>query len=93
MKHYQGSGKNIISDKYVRAIAGQEIGTKTEHLTMAAKGKYPDNRILMIGDAPGDFKAARENGALFFPVVPGRENESWKLFYEEALDIFINGKI
>ena len=47
---------------------------------MAARGKYPDSKILMIGDAPGDYKAAKENGALFFPVVPGHENRSWKLF-------------
>jgi hypothetical protein len=79
-------------DRFVRAIAGQELGTKTEHIAMAAKGKYPGNHILMIGDAPGDYKAARENGALFFPVVPGKENRSWKLFYEEALDKFINEK-
>ena len=78
-------------DRYVRAIAGQELGTKTEHLTMAAKGRYPDDRILMIGDAPGDHKAALGNNALFFPVVPGHENRSWKLFYEEALDRFIAG--
>ncbi len=79
-------------DRYVRAIAGQELGTKTEHITMAAKGKYPDDRILMIGDAPGDFRAAHDNGALFFPVVPGHENRSWKLFFEEALDKFIAGE-
>jgi len=78
-------------DKYVRAIAGQELGTKTEHLAMAARGRYPDDRILMIGDAPGDHKAALGNNALFFPVVPGHENRSWKLFYEEALDRFIAG--
>ena len=78
-------------DRYVRAIAGQELGTKTEHLTMAAKGRYPDDRILMIGDAPGDHKAALGNNALFFPVIPGHENRSWKLFYEEALDRFIAG--
>ena len=40
-------------DGYVRLIAGQEYGTKTEHLALAAKGKYPDDHILMIGDAPG----------------------------------------
>lgn len=78
-------------DRYVRAIAGQELGTKTEHITMAAKGRYPDDRILMIGDAPGDHKAALGNNALFFPIVPGHENRSWKLFYEEALDRFIAG--
>jgi phosphoglycolate phosphatase-like HAD superfamily hydrolase len=75
-------------DGYVRAIAGQELGTKTEHITMAARGKYPGDKILMIGDAPGDLRAATENGALFFPVMPGNENRSWKLFFEEALDRF-----
>jgi phosphoglycolate phosphatase-like HAD superfamily hydrolase len=79
-------------NSYVRAIAGQELGTKTQHITMAAKGKYPDDKILMIGDAPGDYKAATDNGALFFPVLPGHENRSWRLFFEEALDMFITGR-
>jgi len=75
-------------EKYVHIIAGQEYGTKTEHLALGAKNKYPDNKILMIGDAPGDFKAANTNGVLFYPINPGHENESWKRFYEEALDKF-----
>ena len=81
--------ENNIRD-FVRIIAGQEYGTKTEHLALAAKGKYPDHRVLMIGDAPGDMKAAKNNGVLFFPINPGHEEASWKLFYEEALDRFLN---
>ncbi|OQA00834.1 MAG: hypothetical protein BWY71_00612 [Planctomycetes bacterium ADurb.Bin412] len=42
----------------------------------------------MIGDAPGDLKAARANQALFYPIVPGREEQSWQRFYEEAMDRF-----
>ena len=78
-------------DHYVHIIAGQEYGTKTEHLALAAKGKYPDNKILMVGDAPGDYKAAVSNGVLFFPVNPGHEDESWSRFYNEALDRFFSG--
>jgi len=78
--------------KYARVIAGQEMGKKAEHLSYAAKGKYPDNHVLMIGDAPGDMKAARANDALFYPVIPGREEESWKRFCQEAFDKFINGR-
>ncbi|MBU2491617.1 MAG: HAD hydrolase-like protein [Bacteroidetes bacterium] len=78
-------------DNYVRIIAGQEYGTKTEHIKYAAKGKYPDNKILMIGDAPGDFKAAKSNGVLFYPINPGHEEASWEKFYNEALDKFFNG--
>ena len=62
-----------------------------EHIKFGAKGKYPPEKILMIGDAPGDFKAAKSNGALFFPVNPGKEEISWKRFYEEALDRFFAG--
>ena len=39
-------------DSFVHLIAGQERGTKSEHLKYAAAGKYDKNRILMIGDAP-----------------------------------------
>ena len=75
-------------DKLVRFIAGQEIGTKSEHLQFAAKDKYPFNKILMIGDAPGDLKAASSVGALFYPIIPGSEDDSWKRFHDEALDRF-----
>jgi phosphoglycolate phosphatase-like HAD superfamily hydrolase len=77
--------------QHVRFIAGQELGTKTEHIQFAAAGKYPPEKTLMIGDAPGDFKAARANGALFFPIVPGHEEASWERFFKEALDRFFGG--
>jgi phosphoglycolate phosphatase-like HAD superfamily hydrolase len=78
-------------DHYLRMIAGQEHGTKAEHLKYAAKGKYPDDRILMIGDANGDLKAARSNGVLFFPINPGKEEESWEKLYNEGLERFFGG--
>jgi len=77
--------------KYADIIAGQEMGTKAQHLEYAAKGKYQKNHVLMIGDALGDLKAARTNNALFYPVNPGSEVESWKRFHDEAFDRFIKG--
>ena len=74
--------------KYVKVIAGQEHGTKTEHLTLAGKDKYPDNNILMIGDAIGDMNAARDNGILFYPIIQGKEDESWERFINEGLGKF-----
>lgn len=79
-------------DQYVAVIAGQEMGSKTEHLTLTAKGKYPPDHVLMIGDAPGDLKAARDVGALFFPVNPGYEEESWEHFVEVGMDKFFNNE-
>lgn len=78
-------------DRYIRVIAGQEMGSKTQHLAMAASGKYPSDHILMIGDAPGDMKAAKANNALFYPINPGAENESWERFFKEAYRRFVTG--
>lgn len=78
--------------KYTDIIAGQEMGTKAQHLEYTAKGKYEKDHILMVGDAIGDMKAAKTNDALFYPVNPGNEVESWKRFYSEAFDRFIKGK-
>lgn len=74
----------------VGLIAGQELGSKREHLALAAVGRYEPQRILMVGDAPGDMQAATDNGVLFYPVDPGHEDESWQRFFEEALPRFLN---
>jgi phosphoglycolate phosphatase-like HAD superfamily hydrolase len=77
-------------DGFMAVIAGQESGTKQEHLAIAARGKYPENHVLMIGDALGDYKAAQANDALFFPICPGHEEMSWQQFVSEGLDCFLN---
>ena len=78
--------------KYVRIIAGQELGKKQEHLALAAADKYPAESILTIGDAPGDMKAAKAVGARFFPINPGSEEQSWDLLRAEALERFFSGE-
>ena len=75
--------------QFVVAICGQEIGTKKESLQAAAK--YADDHTLMIGDAPGDYKAAVANKALFYPVNPGAEEASWRRFHDEGIDRFLSG--
>lgn len=76
---------------YVAAICGQEAGSKKETLA-ANKDKYPAGHVLMIGDAPGDYKAAAANDALFFPINPGHEEASWKRLLQEGIDRFFTGK-
>jgi len=78
-------------EPFVHVIAGQEYGKKSEHLALAAAGKFPAEKVLMIGDAPGDYKAARENSALFCPINPGGEEASWTRFLDEGLDRFFDG--
>lgn len=78
--------------QYVKVIAGQEMGTKKECIGYAKEGRYENNKVIMIGDAIGDMKAAKDNGVLFYPINPGNESDSWKRFYEESFDKFINGE-
>ncbi|MEM7455667.1 MAG: HAD family hydrolase [Planctomycetota bacterium] len=75
--------------KYVVEICGQESGSKKETLKNA--DKYPANQTLMIGDAPGDFRAATENRCLFFPINPGAEEDSWQRLFEDGIDRFLGG--
>lgn len=77
-------------DGFVKVICGQEMGTKAECIAYARQKGYEDDRILMIGDAPGDLKAARTNDALFYPINPGDEDNSWHYFFEEALGRFFD---
>jgi phosphoglycolate phosphatase-like HAD superfamily hydrolase len=75
-------------DQFVTAICGQEVGTKKEVLVNSQK--YAPSHTLMIGDAPGDYAAAKANNCLFYPINPGNEDASWKRFHDEAIDRFLN---
>jgi len=77
--------------RYMKVIAGQEMGTKSQHLRYGTGGRYRPDHVLMIGDAPGDMKAARDNQALFFPINPGYEDRSWERFYREGIERFLLG--
>lgn len=78
---------------YMAATAGQEQGTKTEHLQQAgAAGGYPAERILMLGDAPGDRAAAAACGARFMPIIPGDEEASWQRLHEEIMPRFFTDR-
>lgn len=75
--------------EFVVQICGQEVGTKKEVLTNARK--YAPGKSLMIGDAPGDWAAAKANECLFFPINPGEEEASWERLRHEGIDRFLSG--
>ncbi|MCH8840257.1 MAG: HAD family hydrolase [Planctomycetes bacterium] len=59
--------------QYVRAICGQESGSKAE--TLAAAKLYGENKTLMIGDAPGDHEAAvGVDEQVVYPMVMASRN-------------------
>lgn len=78
--------------RYVKVIAGQEMGSKTMCIRVAKENRYNSDHVIMIGDAPGDLKAAKDNHVLYYPIITGKENESWKQLFEESFDTFIDGQ-
>lgn len=67
----------------MKVIAGQEMGSKAEHVQYAATGKYDPDKIMLIGDAlPGDRDAAKKAQCLYYPILPGEEKRSWQRFLE-----------
>jgi len=78
--------------QYVQGIAGKEMGKKTEHIRLLMEaGGYEPDQVIMIGDGGGDLKAARANGALFYPTPAGKEEEAWENA-REAFDAFLAGE-
>ena len=56
--------------------------------TAALRAEWTDARLLGHVDDPGDHAAAEANDVLFFPIVPGREEASWRELLSELLSAF-----
>lgn len=92
------SAKGLIEDwtsggiaEYTFEIMGQENGTKKQQLKKAVGDIYSDGYVLMIGDAIGDYEAAKSVNALFYPIMPGKEEESWLEFLNVGSTKFFYG--
>ncbi len=76
---------------HVDVMLGQEAGTKAYCIGEMKKFGYDNERVLMVGDAPGDLDAARKNEVLYYPILVGKEKFSWDRFKDEALGKFLDG--
>ena len=76
----------------VDLLMSQEDGSKTAQLLLAAGQCAEDVKILMLGDTDGDGEAAHAAGALFYPIMPGSETDSWDHFRKVILPQFLAGK-
>ena len=77
--------------RYADIFLSQNSGSKAYCLSRLLLKGYKKDRVLMCGDAIGDLAAAEENGVYFFPILAGRETESWSHF-DEALELFKTGQ-
>ena len=77
--------------KYLQALLGQEAGTKQYCIAELKKQGYDTEKILMVGDAPGDLQAAQNNDVRYYPILVGKEGLSWDRLVNEAVPKLING--
>lgn len=78
--------------EYIRVILTQNVGSKAFCIRELLKKGYEKERVLMIGDAVGDYEAAEKNGVLYYPILVRHEKESWEEFKETALHKFCTDK-
>jgi len=80
-------------DELVDGIAGLDVGGKPLQVNLAIQqsGVSPE-RVLLLGDAPGDLRTAEECTIAFYPIFPGRETASWNQFMNEDADHFFAGR-
>lgn len=76
--------------EHVDIVLTQNIGSKAYCISKLIEKGYKRDNILMVGDALGDYEAAKVNEVLYYPILVKKEKESWERFLSEALDKFIN---
>ncbi|MBR2930481.1 MAG: HAD hydrolase-like protein [Clostridia bacterium] len=64
----------------VDVIMTQNDGSKAHCIRKLVELGYARDKVLMCGDAPGDLDAADKCGVYFYPILVGRERESWEEF-------------
>lgn len=77
---------------HVTEVYAQDRGSKADALAELIEKGYESHQILMVGDSPGDLKAAEKNQVWFFPILVGKEASSWEELSEEASQKIISGE-
>ncbi len=72
-------------------VLAQDTGSKAYCIGELVKKGYEKENVLMAGDAPGDYRAAQNNGVFFYPILVRHEAESWKEFKETAVPRLTGG--
>ena len=64
-------------------VLAQDVGSKAACIAAMLKFGYDPDKVLMLGDAPGDCDAAEKNGVHYYPILVNHEKASW----EEAVAV------
>ena len=58
-------------------VLAQDVGSKAACIAEMLKFGYDLDKVVMIGDAPGDCDAAEKNGVHYSPILVNHEKQSW----------------
>ena len=58
-------------------VLAQDIGSKAACIAAMLKFGYDLDKVVMVGDAPGDCDAAEKNNVHYYPILVNHEKESW----------------
>ena len=58
-------------------VLAQDVGSKAACIKEMLKFGYDIDKVVMVGDAPGDCDAAEKNGVHYYPILVNHEKESW----------------
>ena len=72
-------------------VLAQDIGSKAACIKEMLKFGYDLDKVVMIGDAPGDSDAAEKNGVHYYPILVTHEKESWDEAIKVAFDQLRSG--
>lgn len=72
-------------------VMAQNVGSKAYCIAEMLKKGYDEDKVVMCGDAPGDWDAAKKNSVFYFPILVRKEKESWTEFVSEGFDRLLNG--
>jgi len=71
--------------EHVDILLAQDCGSKAHCISEMLKFGYTPDKVLMVGDAPGDCDAAEKNGVWYYPILVNHEHESWVELRENGL--------
>ena len=77
---------------YADTVTSQSDGNKAHIISALLEIGYAPSDVVTCGDAMGDLDAALECGVNFFPILIGRERESWERFADEGLSRLVSGE-
>ena len=77
--------------EYTDIVLAQDVGSKAACIAAMLKFGYAPDKVLMVGDAPGDCDAAEKNGVCYFPILVNHEKESWDEAVSAGFPTFQSG--